>query len=230
MSQPVPGPAGSTPRSGGGCARWAFGCGALLLIVLVVAGAATWWFVGRPVTEVFQSLQRLEAQGTLEQRLANRAAYQPPADGLLSEAQVVRYLEAQRQMQRELAERAERLTRRLDEVDRTEPQLADVIRMAEAYREVLRLVVEAVDVQTTALDTHGFSAEEYRWVRWEVLRAAGVPGAAYGVDGLAAGFTGQEGRVEGPPPQAPVPEANRDLVAPYREEIEETIGLALLGL
>ena len=230
MSQPVPGSAGSTPRSGGGCARWAFGCGALLLIVLVVGGAATWWFVGRPVAEVFQSLQRLEAQGTLEQRLANRAAYQPPADGLLSEAQVVRYLEAQRQMQRELAERAERLTRRLDEVDRTEPQLADVIRMAEAYREVLRLVVEAVDVQATALDAHGFSAEEYRWVRWEVLRAAGVPGAAYGVDGLAAGFTGQEGRVEGPPPQAPVPEANRDLVAPYREEIEETIGLALLGL
>lgn len=270
MSQPVPVPSGSTPRSGGGCARWASGCGALLLIVLVVGGAATWWFVGRPVTAVYQDLTRLAAMDALEQRLENRDAFQPPADGLLSEAQVVRFFEAHRQIRRELAERAEPLARRLDESGRPELQLADVIRMAESYRDVqqfvdgirtggafldvrmltdvvrtladvvrmavanqdvLRLVVEAVDVQAAALDTHGFSAEEYRWVRWEVLRAAGVPGVLmFGVDNLTARFTGREARTAGPPSLARVPEANRQLVAAYREEIEDAGVLARLGL
>jgi len=218
------------PPRGGGCARWAVGCGALALVLLLVGGAAIWWFVGRPFVEVVQRIERLEARGPLAQRLSNRGVYQPPADGLLSDEQIVRYLEAQRRMQRELAERSERLERRLDEVDRERPQLLDMIQMAAAYGEVLRLVGEAVDVQAAALDAQGFSAEEYRWVRWEVLRALDAPGAAYGVDGLTAIFTGQEGEAQVPPPQGIVPEANRARIEPYREELEEVLGLALLGL
>jgi len=218
------------PPRGGGCARWAVGCGSLALVLLLVGAAAAWWFVGRPVAEVVQRIERLEAQGPLERRLSNRTPFQPPADGLLSDEQIVRYLDAQRRMRRELAERAERLERRLEEVDRERPQWVDLIRMAGAYRDVLRLVEEAVDARAAALDGQGFSAEEYRWVRWEVLRALGAPGAAYGVDGLAAAFTGQAATAASPPPQTPVPEANRARIEPYREELEEHLGLALLGL
>jgi hypothetical protein len=218
------------PPQGGGCARWAVGCGSVALVLLLVGAVAAWWFVGRPVAEVVQRIERLEAQGPLEQRLSNRGPFQTPADGLLSDEQIVRYLEVQRRMQRDLAERAERLERRLDEVDRERPQLVDMIRMAGAYGEVLRLVGEAVDVQAAALDAQGFSAEEYRWVRWEVLRTVGAPGVAYGVDGLATAFTGQAGRASAPPQQTPVPEANRARIEPYREELEEHLALALLGL
>ena len=218
------------PPRGGGCARWAIGCGALAVVLLLVSGAAIWWFVGRPFVEVVQRIERLEAQGPLERRLSQRGSYQPPTDGILSDEQVVRYLEAQRRMQRELADRVERLGRRLDEVDRERPELLDMMRMASAYGEVLRLVGEAVDVQAAALDAQGFSAAEYRWVRWEVLRALDAPEAAYGVDGLTTAFIGHEGEAQAPPPQGAVPEANRARIEPYREELEEVLGLALLGL
>jgi len=230
MTQVVPEPAGPAPRAGGGCGRWLLGCGALVLIVLVVGGGAAWWFVGRPVVQVFQTLQQLEAQGSLEQRVANRAPFTPPADGLLSEAQVVRYVGAQRQMERELAGRVERLERLLPELDRAQPELVDLIWIARSYGEVLRLVVAVVGAQAEALDAQGFSAEEYLWVRWEVLRAAGVLGVAYDVDALTSAFTSEDGAFVGPPVQAPVPDANRALVEPYRQEIEETAVLALLGL
>jgi hypothetical protein len=206
------------------------GCGSLALVLLLVGAAAAWWFVGRPVAEAVQTIERLEARGPLEQRLSNRGTYEPPADGLLRDEQIVRYLDAQRRMERELGERAARLERRLDEVDRERPQLIELIRMAGAYGEVLRLVEEAVDVQAAALDAQRFSAEEYRWVRWEILRVLDAPEVTYGIEGLAAAFTGQAGRASAPPPPTPAPEANRARIEPYREELEEHLGLALLGL
>lgn len=219
------------PPRGGGCGRWIVGCGVTSLVFLVVAGGAAWWFVGRPVVEAFQAVQRIESLGSLGDRVADRRPYAAPVDGLLQADQVERFIAVQGHMERELTGRVERLERLMDDFDGRRPDGLEIVLLAEAYAEMLRLLVEVLEAQAAALDAEGFSAEEYAWVRWEVLRAAGYGGAAADVDGFVGALTGDGGATVGPRPVAtPVPEANRALVERYREALEETAVLALMGL
>jgi len=219
------------PPRGGGCARWIVGCGVTLLVFLVVAGGAAWWFVGRPVVEAFQAIQRIESLGSLEDRVADRRPYAVPADGLLRAEQVERFIAVQGHMVRELSGRVGRLERLMDDFDGRRPDGLEIVLLAEAYAEMLRLLTEVLEAQAVALDAAGFSAEEYAWVRREVLRAAGAGGIEADVDGFVGALTGDGGSTVRPrPAAAPVPEANRELVERYREALEETAALALLGL
>lgn len=222
---PIPAP------SGGGCGRWIVGCGATLLVFLAVAGGAAWWFVGRPVVAAFQSMTQIERMGPLEERVADRRPFVAPADGLLSEDQVQRFVAAQGQLQRDLGSRVERLERLVDEFDGRRPDAFELLFLAETYTELMRLLGEVLNAQADALDAHGFSAGEYVWVRWEVLRAAGVAGAAYDPDGLAGAFIGESGTTAGPRPATDgVPDANRRLVERYREVLNDVALLAPFGL
>jgi len=224
-------PPAATPARGGGCGRWLVGCGVMSLVFLVIAGGAAWWFVGRPVVEAFQAMQRIERLGSLEDRVADRRPFAVPADGLLQADQVERFIAAQDHMARELAWRVERLEGLMENFDRRRPDGLELVMLAETYGEMLRLLVEVLEVQVVALDAEGFSAQEYAWVRWEVLRAAGYGGIDYDVDGFVRPLTGSEAGVLGPrPAPAPVPEPNRALVERYREALEQTAELALLGL
>jgi hypothetical protein len=219
------------PPRGGGCGRWIVGCGVTALVFLVVAGGAAWWFIGRPVVEAFQAIQRIEGLGSLEDRVADRRAYAAPADGVLQAEQVERFIAVQGHMERELTGRVERLERLMDDFDGRRPDGFEIVLLAEAYAEMLRLLVDVLEAQSTALDAEGFSADEYAWVRWEVLRAAGYDGVEADVDGFVGALTGDDGATVGPRPVAtPVPEANRALVERYREALEETAVLALMGL
>jgi hypothetical protein len=230
VTQIAPEPASPAPARGG-CARWFLGCGVTALVFLVIAGAAAWWFVGRPIVDAFQALQRIERLGSLEERVADRRPYAAPADGLLQAEQVERFIAVQRHMERELAWRVERLGRLMEDFDRRRPDGLELVMLAETYGEMLRLLVEVLEVQVSALDDQGFSAQEYAWVRWEVLRAAGYGGVGYDVDGFVRPLMGDEaGPVAPRPAPAPVPEANRALVERYREALEQTAELALLGL
>jgi hypothetical protein len=111
----------------------------------------------------------------------------------------------------------------MDDFDGRRPDGFEIVLLAEAYAEMLRLLVEVLEAQSTALDAEGFSADEYAWVRWEVLRAAGYDGVEADVDGFVGALTGDGGVTVGPRPVAtPVPEANRALVERYREALEET--------
>lgn len=231
MTQPPSGTPLPPPPRGGGCARGALGCGAVGLVVLAIGAGLAWWFVGRPLAAAFQSVQELERMGSLEQRLANRAAYAPPADGLLDERQIERLLAAQEAMRDDLAGRAERLQRLIDEFDARPAEGLDLLLVAQTYAELLRLVADALAAQAAALNAQGFSPGEYAWVRREVLRAAGLSVDQADVDGFVGALTG-----EGPSLAATdrlavaVPEANRALVERYRERLDDTAFLALLGL
>ncbi len=231
MTQQQPGTAlPPPPQAAGGCARWALGCGVTVLIVLAIGAGVAWWFVGRPLVAAFQSVQELEQIGSLEQRLANRQAFVPPADGALTENQVERLLTAQERMQSDLSARAERLQRLLEEFDARPAEGVDVVLLAQTYAEMLRLVVEAVAAQSAALDAQGFSAGEYAWVRREVLRAAGLPFEHGDVDGFVGALTGGGPDLGSAGPATAVPDANRALIERYRERLDETAFLALLGL
>jgi hypothetical protein len=220
---------GSAANRSRGCAPWLVGCGVALLIVVVVGSAAAWWFIGRPVQQIARAAQEVGRIQTLDARVSDRSAYQPPADGELSEAQVRRYVAVLRRIEGDLEAEVLILEARYAEIDGRRPTWTDIPRLAGAYADFLRLLVRAKEAQVEALNAERFSLEQYAWVRREVLRAAGLPGVGYDVSAFVDAVTA-EGALAPAAEPAPVPARNAALVEAVREELEEVAFLALLGL
>jgi hypothetical protein len=215
------------PR-GRGCASWVIGCGATLAILLVLGGAAAWWFVGRPLLQVYGAIQDVQSIDRLDDRVRNRAAFTPPADGVLSEAQVLRFLDVQQGMGDAVTGRLDRMQARFDQLEGRDFAWRDALGLAGAYTDFFRLLVDTKESQIAALDAAGFSAAEYAWVRREVLRAAGLDASA-DLGAFVGALTGGEDAAPRAQPAA-APQANRDLVERYRERLDETVFLAVIGL
>lgn len=230
-TSPPDGPPGAaTPPAGRrGCGRGLLGCGFVALVLLVVGGALTWRFVGQPVWAVVTAVRDVQRADALDGRLANRAPYVPPADGSLTEAQVERFVAALERTAGGAQARLDVLQRRFAELDGRDFAWTDLWRLGDAYAGFLQLLVETKEGQVAALDAERFSAEEYAWVRAEVLRAAGLPGAGYGVAEFAGALTGAAS-LEGRADPTAVPAANVALVARVRERLDAVAFLAALGL
>jgi len=220
-------PATPTPR-GRGCAPWLIGCGVTLALVLAIGGGAAWWFVGRPVMQVFSAIQDVQSVESLDARIRDRSPFTPPADGLLSDAQVQRFLNVQRSMGEAVSGRIAQLEARFEEIDGREFRWTDALQLAGVYTDLFRGLVETKESQVAALNAEGFSAAEYAWVRLEVLRAAGID-APVDVGAFVGAMTGDEG-ARPTPRSAAAPQANRDLVERYREALDEYVILAVIGL
>lgn len=226
---PPPAPQGAPPARRGGCGRWALGCGVVLLLLLVVGGVLTWNFVGQPLWNVYTAVRDVQNIGALDARLTNRAAFAPPTTGTVSDAQMERYVAVLERTGGAARTRVDDLQRRFEDLDGRDFAWTDVWRLGDAYGGFLRLLVDTKEAQVAALNAEGFSAEEYAWVRAEVLRAAGLPGVGFGVADFANAFTSGEAP-DARPSTAPVPAANRELVERYRERLDEVAFLAALGL
>ncbi len=222
-------PPAAAPTRGRGCGRWALGCGVTVLILLVVGGALTWNFVGKPLWSIYTAVREVQTVGALDARLTNRASFAAPANGAVTEPQMERYVAVLERTGGAAQARLDDLQRRFEDLDGRDFAWTDAWRLGDAYGGFLRLLVQTKEEQVAALNAEGFSAEEYTWVRAEVLRAAGLPGVGYGVADFAGTFTGAaEPAVR--PNTAPVPPANRELVERYRERLDEVAFLAALGL
>lgn len=228
-SVPPTTPATAPPARGRGCGRWALGCGAATLILLIVGGVLTWNFVGKPIWSVYTAVREVQNVGNLDARLTNRAPFAVPAGGAVTEAQMERYVSVLERTGGAAQARIDDLQRRFEDLDGRDFAWTDVWRLGDAYGGFLRLLVDTKEAQVAALNAEGFSPEEYAWVRGEVLRAAGLPGIGYGVADFASAFTGgAEPDVR--PSVEPVPAANRELVDRFRERLDEVAFLAALGL
>ncbi|CAN5802633.1 hypothetical protein BH23DEI1_BH23DEI1_13060 [soil metagenome] len=222
----VPAPAASR---GKGCAPWLIGCAVVLIVVLLIGGALTWWFVGRPIAQIARAAQDVARVQQIDARVTNRATFDEPASGALTEAQVERYVAVLGRMNGDLEREARILEERYEELDGRRPQWTDVPRLAGAYADFLRLLVRAKEVQVEALNAERFSLEEYAWVRREVLRAAGLPGSGYDLGAFVDGVTGGDAVTTSVAP-AQAPPANVALVERHRERLDELAFLAVLGL
>lgn len=214
---------------GRGCGRWALGCGVTVLLLLIVGGALTWNFVGKPLWSVYTAVREVQNVGALDARLTDRSSFVPPASGAVTEAQMERYVAVLERTGGAAQARLDDLKRRFEDLDGRDFAWTDAWRLGDAYGGFLRLLVDTKEAQVAALNAEGFSAEEYAWVRGEVLRAAGLPGAGYGVADFAGAFTGAaepDARLS----TAPVAPATRELVERYRERLDEVAFLATLGL
>lgn len=201
------------------------GCLVVALAVMVVGGVLAYVYLVRPAMSTVAAARDLARIEQIENRVRDKSAYRAPSDGALSEAQVERYVAAGGQILAALQGRVDELDARYRAIEDQgrDPGLRE---LANAYADILRLMVDAKEAQVAALNEHGFSLSEYAWVRTQVIRAAGF--TAYQVDLAALSNADQGDAVR--ELDAEVPPANVTLVAPYAQELEQFLPLAAFGL
>lgn len=201
--------------------------GILVFIFLLIGGggALAYVYVVRPAMSTVNAARDLAQIQQLENRVRDRSVYAAPGNGVLEAAQVERYLSASRSIVAGLKGQLGRLEDRYEqiEVEGRDPNLRE---LARAYADILRLVVDAKELQVEALNANDFSLSEYAWVRGQVIRAAGFE--TYQVDLTALANDSSNTAVR--ELSATVPTANVELVRPYAEELEEMLPLAAFGL
>ncbi|HMA97978.1 MAG TPA: hypothetical protein VKO38_00835, partial [Wenzhouxiangella sp.] len=143
-------------------------------------------------------------------------------EGMLSADQLQRYLDAQRDirsgMQNQLAQLNNHFEQANDDIERQTTD-TNILELVKAYRDLDDLILEAKRQQVDALNAHGFSLEEYLYVRNTTFRALGEEIAV-----VAFGQQGDEPLV----PQ--LPEDVVRMVQPHREALMKSYALAWFGL
>ena len=94
-----------------------------------------------------------------------------------------------------------------------------------AYSDLFKLIVEAKQVQVQQLNEYGFSLPEYQWVKEQVLGASGFPIAGFDLSQIM-----NEGAETVTKVLEDVPQQNVDLLAPYKENLEQYLSFSFFGL
>lgn len=203
--------------------KFALGCLIVAVAVLVVGGGAAYFYVIRPLTNTVKAGMELPRLAELDQKVSNDRAFAAPADGELTAQQVDRYLQVTSAVMNGLRGRAEELTKKYDEISSSgNPGIRQVLN---AYADIIKLVVQAKELQVDALNAAGFSLAEYDWVRRSVIQAAGHAYAEIDLTALSKGeVEADEAATTG------VPEANVEMVKQHVDAVEEFLPLAAFGL
>lgn len=203
--------------------RFVLGCLVFVVLLLVGGGAAAYFYVVRPAMGTINAAKDLTRLNEMDAQVRNRRSFSAPKSGELTSAQVERYLGVTRSVTADLQERASHLERRFEEID--QDQLGPR-QLLNAYSEIIKLLVSAKESQVAALNQHGFSVDEYAWVRTQVIQASGHPFEFVDLARLAEGDADAVTARTG----ATVPPANVELVSPYADELESYLTLAAFGL
>ncbi len=212
----------------------AIGCLGVFLIVVVGGGFAGYHFLWKPMMGGFSSLQNIHQLNT---QIENRQSYSVPADGELNERQVERFVAAQQQIQAGLEDRLLVLQNKYEdhaaEWEHRDPTFRELM---SAWDDLIVAYTDAKEIQIQALNEHGFSLEEYRYVQGSFYQALGMEMFQYNIDKIAeAAASGNfefnlEEFEEAQTQIEQVPERNRELVAPYANSAENWAPFAWFGL
>lgn len=202
----------------------ALGCLGFVVVAMLVGGFLAYRFVVRPVQNAVQSVERFGEIGELNERISNRSNYAIPADGILTEAQLERFLNVQSGIRERMEGEFSQLQEKYQDLENQDVNLNNIRQVFSSYTDLFDLIRTAKEAQVEQLNNHDFSLEEYSWVRQEAIRAAGLIYSQFDLTEL----TGEN--VPDIPLSERVPQENIDLLEPYRDQIEEYIGLAFFGL
>lgn len=202
--------------------KFLVGCLVVVLVLLIGGGTAGYFFIIKPGIEYARDYAGMaEEFQELNESIVNSEDYAPPAGTTVSEEQFQRFLAAQRRVRSQMENRLQELDEKYEAMkgeDRQEEM--GVKEMAEAYKDLGGLLLEAKRVQVDALNQQDFSLDEYTWVRNRIYRAIG--------QSVAVATMGDQESASNQSMQ--VAEATVAMVEPHREELMENHVLAWFGL
>jgi hypothetical protein len=220
-----------------------FGCLGSVLVVMIVAAVAFYFFFLRPLGEILDDIEVMAELADRNAEILNQDPHTPPEDGAITEAQMEQFARVQTAMQDhlgptydELAQRAtqvERLIRSMDDGEETEGLgFRETLKVVQGLGEILPLAKEA---QVRALNQEGLSLAEYRWVRENVYFAMGERDANLYLEDIAHEIkqkTESGGTIvfedRGPMPE--VAERTREIAGLYRDSLERWRPFLVFGL
>ena len=211
------------------------GCGVLVLLLGIGGAIGAYYFVWKPAKAAVTEFAKLKEIPQINQQVTNKAAFNAPADNVLTSDSVDRFVRTQQTIFTKLGARAEELSKKYELMDRNRganrvPTWAE---LSTAYKDFANLILEAKRAQVEALNQHKFSLAEYEWTRERIYEAADIP-VNFNLDKLIRAVS--EGKspdqiLSGSDNPAPVvPEKNRALVTPRKKELTDRAVLAAFGL
>jgi len=212
------------------------GCLVVAVIAMIGLGVAGYFAyrVMRPVIDnAANYMDKAREVTRLGEEITNKTAYEPPANGELTQAQVERFIAVQTRVRAELSDRWSEIEKKSREIrDKADRNRNDwtLAEFTSVFSDIANIWVDGRRVQVRALNVQRFSESEYQWVRKRVYEAAGVELAGQIDLSRIEQLAGQQG-VTIPEMELPkVPEKNVALVKPLAGKIKEWIPLAALGL
>lgn len=216
----------------------ALGCLGVGLLILIGGGFLTYTYIYKPVMGSVESLQEIHETNN---RIDNQSTYEPPADNVMTEEQVERFVAVQKQIQSGVEERLNEFQQKYEELEQElqnqnqEPGLTDIMN---AWGDIINLYSDAKQIQVDALNEHDFSLQEYRYVQQSFYSALGMELFSYNIDQIAEAasegnfnnmnleqFEQQQSELE-----QQVPEMNRELVSQYADSAESWMVFSWWGL
>jgi len=210
------------------------GCLIFLVVAVVLAAVGGYYFIYRPARSYIASFQQIGDVREIEGGITNKTPFSAPEGGLLTEAQVNRFLEAAGQIHARLGARAQQLKAKYDEMEigregRSDASFSEALG---AFKDFVEFFVDGKRAQVDALNKAGFSLDEYNWVKEQVYASAGLLLSQIDLTELGRAASGEPPDLE--PKQSDIggeiPEQNRSLVAPHVEKLKEYLAFGFFGL
>lgn len=212
----------------------ALGCLGIGLIVIVGGGYFAYSTFVKPLMGSVSVLQDIHEKNS---KIENKSTYTIPVDREITENQVERFVDVQKDIRSGLENRFTEFQEKYDELsaelENREPTLNEI---TGAYADLIELYADAKQIQVDALNDAGFSLEEYRYVQQSFYQAMGVELFSYNIDQMAEAAS--SGNIDMDMKQYQnlqeqideVPEKNRELVNQYTEDAEDWLVFAWWGL
>lgn len=213
------------PRRGPGCG--CLGCGGGGLLVLALLGALAWFVVVKPVREFVTAWNPPQTQGQTQTQMTPPTTGQTPAANAapLTQSDVRKFVRIRRDERAALGDSFTGLQAVWAEVQAG--QTPNLLQVVNVLRQAGGSIAKARAAQSAGLARENMSAARYAEVRAGVNRALGVPN----IDFAQAAQAIQSGQL--PDLDSTVTAASareKQLIAPFRQELEVTAAVGLLGL
>lgn len=215
-----------------------FGCTIFFLVALVAGGVLFYKGCVVPIRNVTADVMQMTKLGNYNAGLANKSTYTPPADAILSPDQIGRFLAVQAEVRAAAGASFTRVRERFESLpgrmkDEQGQFKFDFTEMMSTFKGIGPDIVKVKEAQVAALNNHGFSLQEYRWVRESILRAMGEKVGSY-IEDLTSG-SDSTGTGQGPkgetkvPAEARVPAENVAVVKGVADSLKAWLPIAALG-
>jgi hypothetical protein len=203
-----------------------FGCLAVFVLVLGVGGFFAYRFIYQPLRGVAASVMEFGEIGKLDETVSNRVQFAVPEANLLTREQVERFMNVQQGMRENLQGTFAKLEQKYKDIEsQSQNQAVNIRQVFNAYADLFKLIIEAKKVQVQQLNQYNFSLPEYKWVKEQVLFAAGLP-----VTGFDLSQIMNEGAEAVTKVAESIPQQNIELLAPYKENLEQYLSFSFFGL
>jgi len=205
------------------------GCLGVSVVLVIAGGILAYYYVYKPARSFVAGIAQFEEVPKLNAQIDNQSPFAPPEGGVLTQDLVDRYMKTQQSLRERMGSRLDELEAKYKrfEHDGEKPSIGE---MMGAIQDLAGLIVEAKRAQVAALNEHQFSLAEYEWVRGAMYEALGMPLGSSFQDVLRQAQGSGDVTTAMRHMEAQVPDVNKQLVAPFTQQLQDNMALAFFGL